>query len=259
MSPNNNEKVSGLSLVESSKDHLEETIVDTIKEPIIETTRRVKVALYARTSTGDDRQVLDNQLLPMREYADKQGWDIHHEYTDKCSGGTSDRPGLRELMKDSRARRFNKVLVVKIDRFGRSATDLLNLIKELEDLNITFIAIDQGIDTSTSMGRLFRTFLAGIAEFERDLIRERVLAGLHRARQEGKKIGRPSKVDHNQIIELRKQNKSLSEIAMALGCTPSNVSKVLKKHPSVMPSMPVHATAIEKNTDMNMKKDMISQ
>src|SRR5215467_9830357 len=147
------------------------------------------VALYARVSTTD--QSCDTQLLALRGYAEARGWQTL-EYPDEGVSGTRDhRPKLDAMMADVRRRKVSAVVVVKLDRLARSVHHLVTLAKELEALGVDLVVLDQGIDTTTPSGRLLFHVLAAIAEFERELIRERVVAGLRRARARGKRLGRP--------------------------------------------------------------------
>jgi DNA invertase Pin-like site-specific DNA recombinase len=181
------------------------------------------VALYARVSTKE--QNLETQLAPLREHAERAGWEVHREYTDLgYSGQKQRRPGLDALMQDAKARKFNALLVVKLDRLGRSLSHLVRLLDDLRALSIDFVATSQAIDTTTPTGKLMLGMLGAIAEFERELIRERVMAGLERAKREGKILGRPPKLDAEQVVELRAAGMSLRQIANALGVSKSAVA-----------------------------------
>jgi DNA invertase Pin-like site-specific DNA recombinase len=147
-----------------------------------------RVALYVRTSTAF--QTVENQLIDLREYVAARSWTAT-EYRDCISGMKERRPGLDALMNDARRRRFETVLVWSLDRAGRSLPHLVTLIDELQSLGIAFISLKEGLDLSTASGKLHLHMLASLAAFERERLRERTLAGLQRARNNGKRLGRP--------------------------------------------------------------------
>src|ERR1700682_1045198 len=150
-----------------------------------------RVALYSRVSThhGQDPEL---QLRELREYTAARGLTIVQEYTDVGFSGSKDsRPALNQLMAAARRRRFDSVLVWKLDRFGRSLRHLVNALAELEALGLTFISLRDNLDLSTPSGRLMFQIIGAMAEFERSLIQERVRAGMRNARAKGRKLGRP--------------------------------------------------------------------
>lgn len=149
----------------------------------------VKVAVYARVSTFDQKP--ENQVQELRKYAKRRGFKIVHEYIDYASGAKESRPAIDQLMRDARAGAFDVVLVWKLDRLGRSLQHLIQVIAELKKLGIDFITSTQEIDTTTASGRLVFHIFGAIAEFERELIRERIFIGIARAKHEGKHTGRP--------------------------------------------------------------------
>jgi len=170
----------------------------------------MRAAIYARVSTG--RQELENQLLPARQYLQARQWELVEIYSDEISA-VKRRPGLERMLADARARRFDVLVVVKLDRLARSMRDLIQIIHDLDSAGVRLIVITQGIDTDRSnpASRLLMNVLGAIAEFERELIRERVIAGLRRTR---KRLGRPRKVlDRVRILDLRAQGMTLSQIA----------------------------------------------
>ncbi len=146
------------------------------------------MALYVRVSTAG--QTAENQLLELRHYVVARGWTAV-EYNDVISGSTDRRPGLDALMKDARRRKFGAVLVWSLDRLGRSLPHLLTLLAEFDSLGIAFVSMREGLDLSTPAGRLQASILGCLASFERERLRERTIAGLQRARSQGKRIGRP--------------------------------------------------------------------
>jgi len=149
----------------------------------------MKVAIYARVSTAD--QTCDNQLLELRRYVEARGW-TGQEFVDSgVSGSTDKRPALDALIRDAKRRRFDMLVCWRLDRLGRNLRHLVTLIDELDAVGVGFASLGEGIDTQTPAGRLQLHVLAALAEFERGRIRERVLAGLQRARAQGRRLGRP--------------------------------------------------------------------
>lgn len=177
-----------------------------------------RVAAYARVSTnnGQDPEI---QLRELREYSARRGWQIADEYIDHgVSGSKERRPALDQLMADCRRRRVDAVLVYRYDRFARSLRQLVNALDEFRSLGISFVSLHEGVDTTTPNGRLVFGIFASIAEFERELIRDRVRSGLAHARAKGKKLGRPRcEVDGNRIRELRASGSSWRQISREMG------------------------------------------
>jgi DNA invertase Pin-like site-specific DNA recombinase len=179
-----------------------------------ESTRTInQVALYARVSTLVNQDP-EMQLVELREYAGRRGWQIVEEFTDQgVSGCKESRPALNRLMADACRRRFDAILVWKIDRFGRSLKHLVNALAELAALGVAFISLRDNLDLSTPSGRLMFQIIGAMAEFERALIQERVRAGLRNARAKGRRLGRPRViVDASRIASLRAQGRSWSQI-----------------------------------------------
>ncbi len=178
-----------------------------------------RVALYARVSTSNGHQDPEMQLAELREYASRRGWEIVGEYTDQgVSGSKESRPELNRLMTDAHRRRFDAVLVWKIDRFGRSLKHLVNALADLGAYGVAFISLRDNLDLSTPSGRLMFQIIGAMAEFERALIQERVKAGLRNARAKGKRLGRPRRVvDASRITDLRTSGVSWRGIAQELG------------------------------------------
>jgi DNA invertase Pin-like site-specific DNA recombinase len=169
-----------------------------------------KAAIYVRVSTPD--QHVESQLYDLRELAVQRGFEVVHEYDDRgVSGKNARRLGLDALMADARRKKFSVVLVAAFDRIARSTKNFLHIIDEFDSLGIEFISRRENIDTSGPMGRLFLTLISSIAELESDLIRERVRAGMRRAKLEGRQIGRARlDVDRQQIICDRRSGLSLN-------------------------------------------------
>lgn len=185
----------------------------------------MKVAIYARVSTQD--QNCEVQLRELRNYCKARGWKKPVEYVDQgFSGSKASRPALDRLMRDAADRQFECVLVWKLDRFGRSVLNLSQSISQLDSYRVRFVATTQGIDTDSSnpTSRLLLHILSAVAEFEREIIRERTRSGLARARELGKQLGRPQKVFRRDLVnELRAKKLSWRKIAKQLGVSLSTV------------------------------------
>jgi len=187
---------------------------------------RKAAALYARVSTLD--QNCEVQLQDLRRYAG-QRFVQYREYIDRgVSGAQRHRPQLDALKKDAQKRLFDVVLVWKFDRFARSLKHLIESLDEFSALGIDFISYTEGVDTTTPSGQLLFHIVGAVAQFERDLIAERVRAGMAHARSMGKRIGRPrAKVDLEQITRLRSLGHSLRGIARTLEIPVSRVRRAL--------------------------------
>ncbi len=198
-----------------------------------------KAVVYARVSTRGQNP--ENQLLALRKYAEARGLEIVQFYVDVGqSGGKASRPELDRLMMDARRRKFNVVLVARLDRLARSLKQLVMTLDELRELGISFTSLQEGFDTSTSTGILLFQVVGAIAEFERSLIRERIALGLERARAEGKTIGRPlgAQVDEQELRRLRSQGLSLRAIARKMGISHPTVAAILNgKNPAAKRSL----------------------
>src|SRR6185436_11907946 len=181
----------------------------------------MRAAIYARVSTSDQNNAI--QVRELTEYVQRRGWELTVVYQDQMSGAKASRPGLDRLMADAHQRRFDAVLVWKLDRFGRSLVRCVSGIHELASLGVRFIATSQGLDTDESnpASKLLLHILAAVAQFERELIRERVSAGMRSAKargtRSGKPIGRPRRVfDHQQVRQLRQDGLVINAIAHQL-------------------------------------------
>jgi DNA invertase Pin-like site-specific DNA recombinase len=194
----------------------------------------VRVALYARVSTLNNQDP-EMQLAELREYAGRRGWQVVEEFTDRgVSGCRESRPALNRLMSDACRRRFDAVLVWKIDRFGRSLKHLVNALAELAALGIAFISLRDNIDLSTPSGRLMFQIIGAMAEFERALIQERVRAGLRNARAKGRRLGRPRViVDASRIASLRAQGRSWAQIVAETGACKGTAQRALVALPKI--------------------------
>lgn len=153
--------------------------------------KKKTVAVYARVST--DKQKVDMQLQELNDFIKRSGWKLHKQYIDHgYTGANTKRPDFSNMMIDARQRKFDILIVWKLDRLSRSLKDLINTLDELGHLGIDFISYDNNLDTSTPTGKLVFQIIGAVAEFEKDIIRERVKAGLNNARSNGKQLGRPT-------------------------------------------------------------------
>jgi len=190
----------------------------------------MKVALYARVSRHDKDQNPENQLIKLREYASRHKWAVSGEFSDYASGLTPKRERFDEMYRQARARRFDAILAVKIDRIGRSVRHLQNLLEDLSHFGVELICTDQNIDTSSPMGKFFFDILSAVAELELELIRERTKDGIARARAEGKRLGRPPfSVSNDEILNMRAEGMSLRQIAERVGMSHQGVKKRLRQ------------------------------
>ena len=189
-----------------------------------------RVALYARVSTSNGHQDPEMQLRELREYCGRRGWQVAGEYVDHgISGAKERRPQLDRLLADCRRRLVDAVVVYRYDRFARSLRQLVNALEEFRSLGIDFISLHEGIDTSTPNGRLIFGMFASIAEFERELIRDRVRSGIASARAKGKRLGRPRVIaDSDRIVALRAQGLSWAAISKQLGIGEGTVRRALQ-------------------------------
>jgi putative DNA-invertase from lambdoid prophage Rac len=189
----------------------------------------MKAALYARVSTHD-QQTLPLQQKAMRAYAKKRGWKVVLEIKEVGSGAKT-RPQREELLKAARRREVDAIVVWRLDRWGRSLADLVTTLNELTELGVGFVSLNEAIDLTTPSGRALAGMLAVFAEFERDILRERVKAGIAQAREEGKPHGRP-KTAANQSTEVKrlfKEGLSKSEIARRLKIGRTSVIRILNQ------------------------------
>ena len=204
-------------------------------------TREMRAAIYARVSTnnGQDPQM---QIRELREYCGRRGWEIAGEYVDAgVCGAKEHRPQLDVLLAACRKRRVDAVVVYRYDRFARSLRQLVNALEEFRSLGIEFISLHEGVDTSTPNGRLVFGIFASIAEFERELIRDRVKSGIAAAKSRGKILGRPRvSVDVARIAALRACGLSWPKLAAELGVSVGTVyhaSQKLSKIPAHKPTV----------------------
>jgi DNA invertase Pin-like site-specific DNA recombinase len=179
----------------------------------------MKVFLYARVSTSNNGQDPAMQTRELREYAERRGWTVAGEYVDVGISGTKEkRPELDRLMADAHRRRCDAVAVWRFDRMARSVSHLLRVLETFRALGIEFVSLSEQIDTSTPVGKMVFTILGSVAEMERQMIVERVKAGLRNAKAKGRRLGRPQIiVDVRKVAALREQGRSWPQIAKQLG------------------------------------------
>jgi DNA invertase Pin-like site-specific DNA recombinase len=187
----------------------------------------VRVGLYARVSTHD-QQTIPLQTRAMREYAARRGWTIALQVKEVGSGAAQ-RERREQLLEAARRREIDVVLVWRLDRWGRSVTDLLATLQELEHLGVGFVSLTEALDLTTPAGRAMAGLLAVFAEFEREILRERVRAGLAHARQNGQRLGRPvtAALHADQVRKLHRAGISKAEIARRLNLGRTSVRRIL--------------------------------
>jgi DNA invertase Pin-like site-specific DNA recombinase len=179
-----------------------------------------------RVSTVDQHP--ETQLHDLRQMAAQRGFEIVHEYTDRISGTKAKRPGLDEMLRDARRGKFDVVLVWACDRIARSVKHFLDVLDELNHLQIEFVSFRESLDTGGPLGRAVVVIIGAIAELERNLIVERVRAGMRRARLEGRRIGRaPLDVDRAAVLRDRDRGLSLTEIAKMHRISRASVSRII--------------------------------
>ena len=197
-----------------------------------------RVAVYARVSTNN-AQNPEMQLEELRQYCQRRGWTIAGEFVDTgVSGAKEHRPGLDRLRSDCRKRNVDAVVVYRYDRFARSLRQLVNALEEFRALGIDFVSLHEDVDTSTPNGRLVFGIFASIAEFERELIRERVRSGLAAAKARGRRLGRPRvTVDASRIASLRAQGRSWAEISREVGVGKGTAQRAIQGLPKNPPAV----------------------
>ena len=186
-----------------------------------------RAGLYARVSTND-QQTIPLQIRALREYAVRRGWSIAMQVKEVGSGA-SQRQLREKLLDAARRREIDVVLVWRLDRWGRSVADLLATLQELEPLGVGFVSLTEALDLTTPAGRAMAALLAVFAEFEREILRERVRAGLAHARQNGQTLGRPvtAGLQADKARKLHRAGVSKSEIARRLQIGRTSVRRIL--------------------------------
>ena len=190
--------------------------------------KTLRVGLYARVSTHD-QQTLPMQLSTMREYVERRGWIVKVEVSE-IGSGAKEREKRDELLKAARRRELDVIIVWRLDRWGRSLVDLVSTLGELGELGVGFVSVTEALDLTTPTGRAMAGLLAVFAEFERDILRERVKAGIAQARAEGKRHGRPKTASllKDQAEEMYEAGMSKSEIARRLSIGRTSVRRMLE-------------------------------
>lgn len=189
-----------------------------------------KVAIYARVSTSNKGQDLNTQLLPLKKYCKDKKRGIVQVYTDIMSWAKESRPSLNSLLDDAKEQKFDTVLVFRFDRISRSTKQLIDLLEKFRKLNISFISLNENIDTTTPTGAMMFTIIAAFAKFERDIISERVKFWIQKARSNWKQIGR-KKIDVNDDMVILHHNEGLSirNIAQMMNISKSKVHRILSQ------------------------------
>ena len=190
-----------------------------------------QVVIYGRCST--DKQTVSNQLNDLREVANRSGWEVIDEYLDagvSGSKGRDKRPEFDRLLKDANRKKFDGILVWSVDRLGRSLQHLVSFLNDIQVKDIDLYIHQQGIDTATMTGKMMFQMCGVFAEFERNIIRERVKSGLDRAKKSGKTLGRPTNVSGNTkatVIELRNTGMSMNKICKTLSIGSGTLYRLL--------------------------------
>ena len=193
-----------------------------------------KVALYCRVSTSTKDQTTENQLRELKSYCDRMGYKIYKVYEDEVSGAKSreKRPAYSELCKDAFLKKFDVIIGWDVSRFGRSMKEFVSFLSDMDEKGIGVIAVKNGLDTSSSSGRMMMKLIGVLEEWNREMLVERTNAGLARTVANGTKLGRRKVTNDTmtaKIIELRNDKKSLREIASEVGVSTATVQRELKK------------------------------
>jgi len=188
----------------------------------------LRVGLYARVSTHD-QQTLPLQISAMREYAERRGWTVAMQI-EEVGSGAKDRPARNDILRAAMCREIDIVLVWKLDRWGRSLLDLVTTLKELHAVGVNFVSLNDSLDFTTPSGQAMAGMLAVFAQYERDILRDRVKAGIAEARKNGKPHGRPATVKHlaDKVNRLFRQGTSKSQIAIQLGIGRTSVRRLVQ-------------------------------
>ena len=196
-----------------------------------------RAAIYCRISTLNHGQSVDSQLNDLRRLAEQRGFQIVKEYCDEGqSGSKNSRPALDAMLADAKRGKFQTLLIWKLDRLGRSTAHLIRLLEEFKAWGVELVSFSEGLDFSTSSGKLFYTLISAFAEFERDCIRERVRAGLRAARAKGTRLGRPRiVVDAARLAALRAQGGSWATISARTGVSKGTAQRAVRSLPRNLP------------------------
>lgn len=195
-----------------------------------------KRAAQANQETGERayEQSPDMQQAQLEQLAVARKWKVVEVYSDRASGSIAQRPGLERMMADARRHRFQAVLVWRFDRFARSVKQLVLALEEFNHLGITFISLQESLDTSSPMGKAMFSIIAALSELERDIMRERILAGMAHAAEHGTKSGRPSGrpprvFDRQRAVEMLEAGEGWKTIAFRLGVSVSTLVRHVKR------------------------------
>ena len=193
-----------------------------------------KVALYCRVSTSTKDQTTENQLRELRSYCDRMGYEVVKVYEDEVSGAKSreKRPAYSKLCKDAFLKKFDIIIGWDVSRFGRSMKEFVSFLSDMDDKGIGVIAVKNGLDTNSSSGRMMMKLIGVLEEWNREMLIERVNAGLARTVANGTKLGRKKITNPKmiaQIVELRNENKSIRAIASVVGVSTATVQRELRK------------------------------
>ena len=191
----------------------------------------MRVVKYQRVST--ESQDYENQTKSIDRQIELLGWTCVNEYKETISGTKSrdNRPQLRRLLRDSRLRQFDRVIVYSLDRLGRSTVDVINTIHELEEVNVNIFVVKESIDTSTSQGKIFSQFISIFSQMEKDMITERQKSSIERLREKNQKWGKGKLLSHEQreqILKLKEEGFSYRGICKKLGVSLGSVQHTIK-------------------------------
>ena len=190
-----------------------------------------KVCLYARVSTKE--QGCERQLVELREVAEKHDYEVVAEYVDEgISGAKKSRPALDQMLKDAMSRKFSVVMTLELSRLGRSVQNMCEIVEILKSKKIDLFIKNQNVDTQTIVGEFFFNIMNSVAQYERELIRERVISGLENARKKGRIGGRPSNLTpevEEKIVQLREKKIGLNKISAECKVSVPTIRKVLDK------------------------------
>ena len=197
------------------------------------TNKALRAGVYARVSTSGKGQSVDNQLAELREYVSRRGWTVANEYVDVGeSGRKKSRPAFDSMLADAKRRKLDVVCAWSFDRLGRSLYNLVELGRTLDELDVQLLTMRESVDTTTTSGRFFFHLCASFAEFEADLMRDRIDAGLARARAKGIQLGRPRTVvlPVDRIFALVAEKRSINSICRELGLPATSVRRLVNAH-----------------------------
>ena len=193
-----------------------------------------KVALYCRVSTSTKDQTTENQLRELTAYCERMGYEVVKVYEDEISGAKTreKRPAYNEMCKDAFLKKFDVIIGWDVSRFGRSMKEFVHFLSDMDDKGIGVVAVKNGLDTSSSSGRMMMKLIGVLEEWNREMLVERTNAGLARTVANGTKLGRKKTVTDkitDQIIELRTEKKSIRAIASEVGVSTATVQRELKR------------------------------